>query len=37
MEMRFAYSLKAACEEIMADLEAKKENAFDKKRGWADL
>ena len=37
MVMRHAETLKDACEEIVADLEAKKENAFDKERGWADL
>lgn len=35
--MRHVETLKAACEEIVADLEAKKENALDKERGWADL
>lgn len=37
MEMRHAETLKTACEEILADLEAKKENAFDKECGWADF
>lgn len=37
MVMRQAETLKAACEEIVAGLEAKKEKAFDKERGWADL